>query len=287
MYVLTFDIGSTNIKSIILEIKRHGNDEDVSIISKERINNTNFADFFYYLTEKYNIKSNDVEKIVVTGTGASYLGDTFQNIGIVKVDEFSAIGYGGIILSKLDEAIIVSIGTGTTIVYSNLYTNERIGGTGLGGGTFVGLSNAIINKSDYNCKPKTFEELIDMARNGSRENVDLCIGDISKVDILNMSKGITAANFAGMCKSKTENDFVAAVANLVLENISLIVRLLDKNLPVVYIGTMVTDEFIKNRLLEISSYTGSTVRFVDNADFAIAIGAWEYYLLKIRNDKYC
>ena len=282
MYVLAFDIGSTNIKALVLKVTKINKDENVDLIGKIIVKNTNFADFFYELIKKYDIDFKNIEKVVVTGTGASYLENKIHDIDIVKVDEFNAISYGGLLLSKLDKALIVSIGTGTTIVYSDLNENIRIGGTGLGGGTFVGLSNAIIDNRSDGHAPYTFNVLVKMASNGNRSNVDLCIGDISNTDILNMSKDITAANFAGINKKHNIDDLISAVANLVLENIALLVKTLNKDLPVVYIGTMVKDQFIKNRIKEIAEYTESDVTFVDDADFAIAIGAWEYYLLKIR-----
>ena len=284
MYVLAFDIGSTNIKVIILSIEKDGSDEKINLIAKDRITSTNFKEYFYSSIDKYKIDIKNIEKIIVTGTGASFLDDKIDDIDIIKIDEHTAISYGGILLSKLKEAVIVSIGTGTTIVYSNLSKHRRLGGTGLGGGTFVGLSNAIINANLDNKKVTSFNELIDMLKKGNRSKVDLCIGDISRDNILNMTSDITAANFAAMYKEHSIEDMVAGVANLVLENISLLVRVLNTGLPVVYIGTMVSDSHIRERLLEIADYTGDKIYFVDEPEFAIVIGAWEYYLLKIRNN---
>lgn len=283
MYIIASDIGSTNIKAIVLYAESNSNEEDIKLIGKVRKKTTDFTNFFYELKTDFNIEDSEIECLIVTGTGASFLEDSINNISIVKVDEFVAIGYGGIVLSKLDDAVITSIGTGTTIVHSDLNIIERLGGTGLGGGTFVGLSNAILKNRLKDKDIVSFDKLIEMSKNGNRFNVDLSIGDISKLSIGNMSKDITAANFAAMNKEFNDFDLVAGVSNMVLENISLLVKAVNvKNLPVVYIGTMVTDEFVKNRLEEIAEYTKDRVFFVDNADFAIAIGAWEYYLLRLR-----
>lgn len=283
MYIIALDIGSTNIKALVLYAEMKDKEEVIKLIGKVRRKTTDFTNFFYEIKNEFVIKNEDIECIIATGTGTSFLGGSIDNIKIFKVDEFIAIGYGGIILSKLKDAIITSIGTGTTIVHSDLNINERLGGTGLGGGTFVGLSNALLQNRLKDRDIKTFLELIDMAKKGDRFNVDLSIGDISKLSIGNMSKDITAANFAAINKEFNEYDLVAGVSNMVLENISLIVKAVNKNdLPIVYIGTMVTDDFVKNRLKEIANYTKNSIYFVDNADFAIAIGAWEYYLLRER-----
>lgn len=284
MYIFSLDIGSTNIKAIILEIKNDGKEEKINLIGKVRKKNTDFALFISELFDEYSIKKELVENIIVTGTGASFLDDTYEGIKIIKVDEFDAIGYGGLLLSNINEAIVVSIGTGTTIIRSNLYKNERLTGTGLGGGTFVGLSNAILQNRLVNNNVKNFNELIEMAKLGNRKNTDLLIGDISKSAIGDMSFDITAANFAGTNKTFSENDLIASVANMIIENISLIVKGVNKELPVIYIGTFVSDEYIMNRFKELSEYIGNNVVFINDAAFAISIGAWEYYLLKLRNE---
>lgn len=284
MYIFSLDIGSTNIKAIILEIKNDGKEEKINLIGKVRKKNTDFALFISELFDEYSIKKELVENIIVTGTGASFLDDTYEGIKIIKVDEFDAIGYGGLLLSNINEAIVVSIGTGTTVIRSNLYKNERLTGTGLGGGTFVGLSNAILQNRLVNDNVKTFNELIEMAKLGNRKNADLLIGDISKSAIGDMSFDITAANFAGTNKTFSENDLIASVANMIIENISLIVKGVNRELPVIYIGTFVSDEYIMNRFKELSEYIGNNVVFTNDAAFAISIGAWEYYLLKLRNE---
>ena len=284
MYIFSLDIGSTNIKAIILEIKNDGKEEKINLIGKVRKKNTDFALFISELFDEYSIKKELVENIIVTGTGASFLDDTYEGIKIIKVDEFDAIGYGGLLLSNINEAIVVSIGTGTTVIRSNLYKNERLTGTGLGGGTFVGLSNAILQNRLVNNNVRTFNELIEIAKLGNRKNADLLIGDISKSAIGDMSFDITAANFAGTNKTFSENDLIASVANMIIENISLIVKGVNKELPVIYIGTFVSDEYIMNRFKELSEYIGNNVVFTNDAAFAISIGAWEYYLLKLRNE---
>lgn len=285
MYTLVFDFGSTNFKYLILKITDNQKEANIEIIGKGRSVATDFAIFIYEIINKYNIDKSKIEKILATGTGSSYLEDRFDEIEIIKIDEFNAIAYGGLILSKLEKGNVVSIGTGTTIVYSDLEKVERIGGTGLGGGTLVGLGSAILSDVEKDVKEVTnFKTLIEMAKLGDRSNVDLLIGDISKSDISNMTSDITAANFAAIQKSANKNDYIAATLNLILENIMLIIKSIDNNQTSVFIGTMASDEYVKKRIEEISKYTGNKVTFVDDAEYAIVIGTWEYYLLNIRKN---
>lgn len=285
MYTLVFDFGSTNFKYLILKITDDQKEANIEIIGKGRSVATDFALFIFEIINKYSIDKKNIEKILATGTGSSYLDDRLEGIDIIKIDEFNAIAYGGIVLSKLEKGNIVSIGTGTTIVYSDLERVERIGGTGLGGGTLVGLGSAILSNVECGDKEITnFKTLIDMAKNGDKSNVDLMIGDISKDNIGNMTSDITAANFAATQKKANKNDYIAAVLNMILENIMLIIKSINNKQPSVFIGTMVADNYVKDCIKKIAEYTKNEVVFVEDAEYAIVIGAWEYYLLKLRKN---
>lgn len=282
MYIISTDLGSTNFKAIILKIHDTLDETSIELVGKVRVKTADFALFISDIIEKYGINIDSIDKIIATGTSSSFLGDKFKGIDIIKIDEFNSIAYGGLILSKSDEAMIVSIGTGTTILYSNMRETTRLGGTGLGGGTLVGLSNAIL--TDELDKTINFLELIDMAKKGNKNNVDLLIGDINSGSILNMSKDITAANFAGMYKKANKDDYVAAVLNMILENIALLIKALYKGGRIIIIGTIVSDIYVRKCLNKIAEYTNNKFTFVDDSEYAIAIGAWEYYLLNIRKN---
>ena len=201
MYTLSFDFGSTNIKYLVFSITENREETNIKLVGKGRSAVTDFALFIYDILKEYHIDIKHIDKIVVTGTGSSFLGNDFEGVEIIKVDEFDAIAYGGLLLSKLEAGNIVSIGTGTTIIYSDLHEVKRLGGTGLGGGTLVGLGSAILSDIGNDKREITnFMTLIDMAKKGNKSNVDLIIGDINKGNIGNMTSDITAANFAATNK---------------------------------------------------------------------------------------
>ena len=58
----------------------------------------------------------DISKIVLTGVGASFIEEDIYAIPTVKAVELDAIARGGLALAGLDEALVVSIGTGTAFV---------------------------------------------------------------------------------------------------------------------------------------------------------------------------
>lgn len=284
MYIISVDLGSTNFKAIVMKI----DGDNITVFCKHKSKSTDFNKFIDEIIVKYSIDKEKIEKIVATGTGSSYIDDKYENIEILKVAEFDAIGFGGLILAHIEEGIIASIGTGTAFIYSNGDVNKHLGGTGLGGGAVVGLGKRLITK-DFNNDGKElmscFQKVIDMAKTGNTKNVDLTIGDISKNDIGSLTKDITAANFAALCKTASDHDYAAGIINMILENIILQANLYNtKKLPIVLIGTMVSDPYIKDCIRKVCKYCGpeSDFRFVDESEYAIAIGAYEYYLLKLR-----
>ena len=97
---------------------------------------------------------NEVERIYITGVGSSFLSGNIYGIPTIRVEEFSAIGRGGLWLTGLDEAIIVSMGTGTAFVHANGNSYRHLGGSGVGGGTLIGLGRKLTSADgfDFLCR---------------------------------------------------------------------------------------------------------------------------------------
>ena len=72
----------------------------------------------------------EIEKILVTGVGQAFLTAPLYAVPTAKVNEFTAIGLGGLYLTGLSEAIIVSMGTGTAFVDADADGARHLGGTG-------------------------------------------------------------------------------------------------------------------------------------------------------------
>ena len=125
---------------------------------------------------------------MVTGVGSSYVKEPIFGISTGRVEEFYSIGMGGLFLSKLSNAVIVSMGTGTAFVKAESGKATHLGGTGIGGGTLLGLSNRMLNI-------RHFDDLVAMALEGDLTNVDLSIRDISSDLITGLPPETTASNF--------------------------------------------------------------------------------------------
>ena len=73
---------------------------------------------FGKFTDSNKINLSDVKKVMITGVGSSFLTDNLYGIPTERVSEFECVGLGGLYLSGFDRAIIVSMGTGTSIVHA-------------------------------------------------------------------------------------------------------------------------------------------------------------------------
>ncbi len=210
--VVGIDIGGSTTKIV-------GFDHDKNLIHPMFVTAddpiTSIYGAFGKFTDTNNLGLSDIEKVMITGVGASYVNKPIYNLKCELTPEFKSIGLGGLYLSRLKEAIIVSLGTGTALVHAQEgKAPEYLGGTGVGGGTLVGLSKKILGVN----KVETIDEL---ARLGDINNIDLKISDISKKDI-GLSSQMTAANFANVSETATQNDFAMGLINMVFETVGMI-----------------------------------------------------------------
>jgi len=153
-----------------------------------------------------------VERIYITGVGSSFLNGNIYGIPTHRVEEFSAIGRGGLWLTGLDEAIIISMGTGTAYVHANGREYKHVGGSGVGGGTLLGLGRKLTSAND-------FESFCRLAEKGDLSKVDLTIGAITQADIPTLHPEITAANLANIASEANECDMALGLVNMVLQTI--------------------------------------------------------------------
>ncbi len=177
-----------------------------------------------------------VKQIVLTGVGSSLFTGDIYGISARKVDEFQAIGLGGLALSKKKEGLIISMGTGTAFVRADKNGIRHIGGSGVGGGTVLGLCGEL-------CNARSFETVVEMAHRGDLKKVDLNISDICPGDIATLSPDVTASNFGKMADGLTAEDLARGVLNMVFQTIGMLAVFACRNDPVkdvIVTGTLST-----------------------------------------------
>lgn len=216
-----------------------------------------------------SFKIEDIERIMITGVGSSFISSKLFGIPTAKVDEFMAIGMGGLFLSNLKKAIIVSMGTGTALVKAENNTAKHLGGTGVGGGTLLGLSNRMLNV-------RHFDELIEAANGGDLSHVDLSISDISKEAMETLPSETTASNFGKISDLVTNSDLAMGIINLVFQTIGMIAVFntkIDNTKDVVLTGNLTNVPQAENIFKQLSKLYDVNFQTPQNAEYATAVGA--------------
>ena len=115
--VIGIDVGGSTTK--IVGFKKEGA-EAAKLISPFLVRATDPITSIYgafgRFTSQNGLALDEIDKVMVTGVGATHMQNPIYNLKCQAVPEFSAVGLGGLYLSGLDEAIIVSMGTGTALV---------------------------------------------------------------------------------------------------------------------------------------------------------------------------
>lgn len=172
---------------------------------------------FGKFTDENNIPISEIKKVVMTGVGSSYVKHNLYGIDCERVPEFSCIGRGGLYLSGLDRALVVSMGTGTALVYADKNgAMDYLGGTGVGGGTLVGLSKLLVGAEGI-------DHICEYAEEGDLSNIDLRIKDITATNSLTgLRADMTAANFGNVSDIATKGDIALGVLNMVYETVGMV-----------------------------------------------------------------
>lgn len=226
---------------------------------------------FGKFTDENGLSLSDIDKVMITGVGSSHLKGNLYGLDCQRVEEFECIGRGGLYLSGLGDALIVSMGTGTAMVHAGGDRMEYLGGTGVGGGTLMGLSKLLLNTG-------SIADIEGLARAGNLNRVDLRIKDLVKGNSLSeLSRDLTASNFANLSSLATKDDIALGVLNLVFETVGMVSIFAARwaNVKdIVLTGNVTTLEWCKVKYDEFNDL-GYGVRFTipDRSGFATAIGA--------------
>lgn len=270
--VIGIDVGGSTTK--IVGFRRDGNGvrriEPQFVKANDPITATYGA--FGKFTDENAIAISDIERVMMTGVGSSHVKHNLYGIDCVRVPEFTCIGRGGLFLSKLDSALVVSMGTGTAVVHATLGGEMKyLGGTGVGGGTLVGLSKLLIGAESVG-------HITEYGDGGSLENIDLRIKDISSEDSMTSLLGdMTAANFGNVSDLATKSDIALGIMNMVYETIGMVSVFAARTAGVkdiVLTGNLTRLGFCQEKFDELNSM-GYGVRFMipECAHFSTVIGA--------------
>ena len=224
----------------------------------------------------HRLSLEDISKIALTGVGASLIEENVYGIPTYRCDEFQAIGLGGLKLSGLKEALVISMGTGTAFVHAAGKSATHLGGSGVGGGTLLGLSQKLVRQRDISV-------IAALAEQGDLSKVDLLIRDISKGKIPTLSPDTTASNFGNLSPSASDADYTAGLINMVFQTVGMMGVFAVRNSEVrdvVLTGAMTALPQAAGTFRTLGEMSGVNFIIPENAVFATAIGAAMEYIEK-------
>ena len=174
---------------------------------------------FGRFTLENGLSLDEIDRIMMTGAGSKAIQSPIYNRECKSVSEFASTGIGGLYLSGLDEAIVVSLGTGTAIIHAKRTADgtltEYLGGTGVGGGTILGLSRKMLGIG-------SIEHLEQISEGGDLGQIDLRIKDISKSGTFKgVNENLTASNFGNLSDLASKKDIALGIFNMVSETVAM------------------------------------------------------------------
>ncbi|OKY77234.1 MAG: Activator of 2-hydroxyglutaryl-CoA dehydratase, HSP70-class ATPase [Candidatus Methanohalarchaeum thermophilum] len=192
----------------------------------------------------------------LTGGKALYYKEKLDIDQINILEEFKANSIGVRHLvpkeKRPSEYLVVTIGSGTSIVHEKGEEVRHVGGTALGGSMFDNFAGLI-------CDVKDHQRALELAEKGNRYNIDLKVGDIYPREDDRIEPGfreMTAASFGKLDKEIDEicnPDFLNSLISMIGENIAIIASSIAKNKDInkiVYAGGFLENNNILKNVLD-------------------------------------
>ena len=230
---------------------------------------------FGKFTMQNDLALSDIKRVMMTGVGSAFQQKPlYEGLDCRIVPEFHSVGLGGLYLSGLEEAIVVSMGTGTALIHAKRNGNDAdiryLGGTGVGGGTLIGLSRKMLGVD-------TVEHIEQLATKGNLSNIDLRIKDISAKNLYpGVNHELTASNFGKLSDLATCDDIALGIVNMVAETIGMMAIFaarahgIDR---VVLTGNLTTMTPIREVFRQMEQTFGISFLIPENAQYGTVIGA--------------
>jgi type II pantothenate kinase len=223
-----------------------------------------------------------LEGLAVTGGRHKLLPPELGRTPVVAFGEVDAIGRGGQAIlglaanERATPTMVVSAGSGTALILAAGSTYAHVSGTGVGGGTMLGLARLLLDTLD----PNTIGEL---ALAGDRNGADLSLADVITGPIGALPADATAVNFGRLGRrdfhgAVRREDLAAAIVNLVAQTIGLVTVNAAKAhgcARIVVIGHMLDMPYFRHVLGLVGKYYATDMLLPAAPGCATALGALE------------
>jgi type II pantothenate kinase len=214
----------------------------------------------------------EVAWVAATGGDSSALPAEIDGRPVLVVREVEAIGRGGLALADVEQAAIVSAGSGTAVIGASPGSYQHITGTGVGGGTLLGLGRLLIGIAD----PGALDAL---ARAGRHTGVNLTIGEIVGGGVGTLPADTTAVNFGRLARealSPSRADLAAGLINLVGQVIAVVAISAARSHDletIVVTGHLADLASIRATITQVGEFYGAPITIPEGGGYATALGA--------------
>ena len=224
------------------------------------------------ILERIQDPTSPIEEVAVTGSRYRSLPARTGQTRLVKIEEVQAIGRGGLELAKLNEALVVSAGSGTAMVAARLGQFNHVTGSAVGGGTLQGLGQLVLGTHDA-------LEIDRLSMKGDANHADITLIEAVGDRMGTLPVDANAVNFGRLARETIDlspADRAAALVRMVAQVIAVIAINAAKaeKLPaIVMIGHLVDLPSVRKVLKEVAGYYGAEITVPHQPGAGTALGA--------------
>ncbi len=218
------------------------------------------------------------DEIYLTGGKAEYMDEKLKHTHGMSV-EFDATYRGLVKLMdeqglSMNRFVYLNVGTGTSFHQADAEGQSRVGGSGVGGGTLMGLSKLLTDMDSY-------EEIIRLAAKGNRDEIDLQVHHIYAGRPTPIPGDLTASNFGnvfnGDIQKLSDADKLQAVIGLIAETVTAVgISLADgfDTKDIVFIGSTLLENDVMIEIIErYAVLKGADAHIIEKGEYSGALGA--------------
>ena len=227
-----------------------------------------YGAFGKYLYDN-KIELKDIEHVMITGVGSAYIESPIYGLPTSKAEEFIADGLGARFETDYERMMVVSMGTGTSIIKCDGADIKHIGGIGVGGGTLQGLSRLLLKTDDI-------DQVVELAEQGDKSKINVLISDISAKPIPGLPMDAIASLFGNAKADASREDIALGIIWMVLQSICSATYLSSLGSGIkdfVMIGNLTRLPMCERVFAENVKLYGVRFHIPHYAEFSTAIGA--------------
>ncbi|MBM4266904.1 MAG: hypothetical protein FJ144_09865 [Deltaproteobacteria bacterium] len=225
--------------------------------------------------ERLGVGLEKIRFVAVTGGRSALLPETVGGITLYAVDETAATAAGAALDAPVLPAVVASLGTGTGIVIARPPDEPiRLIGSGIGGGTLLGLGQALLGTSDPS-------EIGRLALAGDASRCDLTVGDLVGGGVGPVGATATASHFGRVARDPEgvrREDLAAALLKLIAQTllrIALEPVFAQQARAIVLLGHVLDVPGFRETIESTPGMVPGFVHFAHEPGFAVARGALE------------